>query len=128
MEDRFQNALNVSLLADRWVLTDTTGRTHTVVFEGGVVSRVVLSTFAGDATWELNHRTVTLPRDFKDNWFANTDSVQVQWLNAGNIFGLGHDKDFLLGDPHGTGKMTIQGRPPFFLSPQPSFVTTRGRF
>jgi len=54
------------------------------------------------------------------------EGVQVQWLNAGNIFGLGHDKDFVLGDPHGTGKMTIQGKPPFFLAPQEVFVLTRG--
>jgi Dyp-type peroxidase family len=54
------------------------------------------------------------------------EGVQVQWLNAGNIFGLGHDADFLLGDPLGTGKMTIQGDPPFFLSPQELFVRTRG--
>jgi Dyp-type peroxidase family len=54
------------------------------------------------------------------------EGVQVQWLNAGNIFGLGHDKDFLLGDPRGTGKMTIQGTPPFFLAPQEVFVRTRG--
>ena len=54
------------------------------------------------------------------------EGVQVQWLNAGNIFGLGHDKDFILGDPYGTGKMTIQGDPPFFLSPQEVFVRTRG--
>jgi len=56
------------------------------------------------------------------------EGVQVQWLNAGNIFGLGHDKDFILGDPAGvgTGKMTIQGRPPFFLTPQELFVRTRG--
>ena len=54
------------------------------------------------------------------------EGVQVQWLNAGNIFGLGHDKDFILGDPEGTGKMTIQGSPPFFLTPQEVFVRTRG--
>lgn len=54
------------------------------------------------------------------------EGVQVQWLNAGNIFGLGHDKDFLLGNPYGRGKMTIQGKPPFFLSPQEAFVRTRG--
>lgn len=52
--------------------------------------------------------------------------VQCQWLNDGNAFGLGHDRDWLLGDNDGTGKMTINGDPPFFLSPQPSFVTTRG--
>ena len=46
----------------------------------------------------------------------------MQWLNNGNIFGLGHDKDFLLGDRTGTGKMTIQGDPPFFLSPMEAFV------
>lgn len=54
------------------------------------------------------------------------EGVQVQWLNAGNIFGLGHDKDFVLGGPEGTRKMTIQGRPPFFLRPQEVFVRTRG--
>jgi Dyp-type peroxidase family len=54
------------------------------------------------------------------------EGVQVQWLNAGNIFGLGHDRDFILGDPHATGKMTIQGKPPFFLAPQELFVRTRG--
>jgi len=54
------------------------------------------------------------------------EAVQGGWLNDGNIFGLGHDKDFLLGDPDGTGKMTIEGDPPFFLSPQEVFVKTRG--
>jgi deferrochelatase/peroxidase EfeB len=54
------------------------------------------------------------------------EAVQMQWLADGNIFGLGHDSDFLLGRPSGTGKMTIQGDPPFFLSPQEEFVRTRG--
>ena len=54
------------------------------------------------------------------------EGVQVQWLNAGNIFGLGHDKDYLLGDASGSGKMTIQGDPPYFLVPQETFVRTRG--
>jgi Dyp-type peroxidase family len=54
------------------------------------------------------------------------EAVQIQWLNDGNIFGLGHDTDFLLGDANGEGKMTIQGDPPFFLSPQEVFVKTRG--
>jgi Dyp-type peroxidase family len=53
------------------------------------------------------------------------EGVQIQWINAGNIFHLGRDKDFLLGDGGGTGKMTIEGDPPFFL-PRRSFVTTRG--
>jgi Dyp-type peroxidase family len=54
------------------------------------------------------------------------EAVQMQWLGDGNIFGLGHDSDFLLGGPTGTGKMTIQGEPPFFLAPQEAFVRTRG--
>ena len=54
------------------------------------------------------------------------EGVQVQWLNTGNLFGLGLDTDFILGDPQGQGKMTVQGRPPFFLSPQEVFVKTRG--
>ncbi len=51
------------------------------------------------------------------------ESIQRQWLNDGNIFHLGDDPDYLLG---GASKMTIQGRPPFFLAPQAQFVTTRG--
>ena len=56
------------------------------------------------------------------------EGVQVPWLNDGNIFGVGHDRDFLLGDASGEarGKMTVQGPVPFFLSPQEAFVTTRG--
>jgi Dyp-type peroxidase family len=52
------------------------------------------------------------------------ESIQRQWLNDGNSFHLGGDRDFLLGAP--AGKMTIQGDPPFFLSPQGPFVTMRG--
>jgi Dyp-type peroxidase family len=51
--------------------------------------------------------------------------VQGQWLRDGDIFGLGDDVDFLLGSP-GPGKMTIEGHPPFFLSPQQPLVTTKG--
>ncbi len=54
------------------------------------------------------------------------EGVQGPWLQDGNIFGLGHDKDYLLGDPEGRGKMTIQGKRPFFLAPQENLVTTRG--
>ena len=59
------------------------------------------------------------------------EGVQGPWLSDGNVFGLGHDKDYLLGDasgarPRGGGKMTIQGKRPFFLAPQQNLVTTRG--
>ncbi len=54
------------------------------------------------------------------------EGIQTQWVNDGNAFHLGHDKDFLLGDSSTTSKMTVQGDPPFMLSPQPSLVTTRG--
>jgi Dyp-type peroxidase family len=54
------------------------------------------------------------------------EGIQAQWINDGNVFGLGHDSDFLMGDPNGTGKMTVEGDPPFFLGPQGPFVATRG--
>ncbi len=54
------------------------------------------------------------------------EAVQLQWLSDGNIFHLGHDQDFVLGSPGGTGKMTVQGEPPSLLAPQLPFVTTRG--
>jgi Dyp-type peroxidase family len=53
------------------------------------------------------------------------EGIQVQWLNDGNVFGLGHDSDYLLGSAAG-GSMVVQGRPPYYLTPQEQFVTTRG--
>jgi len=54
------------------------------------------------------------------------ETVQALWCNDGNTFRLGDDKDFLVGDGEGSGKMTIQGNPPRFLTHQPSFVVTKG--
>ena len=54
------------------------------------------------------------------------ETIQRQWCNDGNIFGIGADRDFLLGGPVGEGKMTIQGDPPYFLSGLLPFVQTRG--
>ncbi|MGH2901861.1 MAG: Dyp-type peroxidase, partial [Solirubrobacteraceae bacterium] len=63
---------------------------------------------------------------FQASIFRQFEGVQTPWINDGNSFGLGGDKDFLLGDPAGSGKMTIQGERPFFLSPAGPFVVTRG--
>ena len=51
--------------------------------------------------------------------------IQSLWLNDGDPFGLGSDRDPLdNGVP--SKKMTIQGERPRFLAPLPSFVSTRG--
>ena len=64
---------------------------------------------------------------FQADIWRQFETIQALWIDDGDPFGLGRDKDFLVGEPHGTaGKMTIQGRPPFFLKPQPRFVTLRG--
>ena len=64
---------------------------------------------------------------FNASIWRQFETVQALWIDDGDPFGLGPDKDFLVGEPYGTdGKMTIQGRPPFFLKPQPRFVTMRG--
>ncbi len=52
--------------------------------------------------------------------------VQGHWLNDGDSFGLGADRDFLLGAADPEGKMTVPGRTPRFLSPQEEFVRLRG--
>jgi Dyp-type peroxidase family len=52
--------------------------------------------------------------------------VQTHWLYDGDSFGLGGDRDFLLGAEDPEGKMTLPGHPPRFLSPQQQFVRTRG--
>jgi Dyp-type peroxidase family len=64
---------------------------------------------------------------FQADIWRQFETIQALWVDDGDPFGLGRDKDFLIGEPHGTeGKMTIQGHPPFFLKPQPRFVTMRG--
>jgi Dyp-type peroxidase family len=52
--------------------------------------------------------------------------VQSQWCNDGNAFGLGAQKDYLLGDNDGTGIATIQGDPPHIMRVPQDVVTTRG--
>jgi Dyp-type peroxidase family len=64
---------------------------------------------------------------FNADIWRQFETVQALWIDDGDPFGLGADKDFLAGEPaDGGGKMTIQGRPPYFLRPQPRFVTVRG--
>lgn len=64
---------------------------------------------------------------FNASIWRQFETVQALWIDDGDPFGLGADKDFLVGEPHGSeGKMTIQGHPPFFIKPQPRFVTMRG--
>ena len=64
---------------------------------------------------------------FQADIWRQFETIQALWIDDGDPFGLGTDKDFLVGEPHGTtGKMTIQGTPPFFLAPQPRLVTMRG--
>ena len=64
---------------------------------------------------------------FNTDIWRQFETIQALWIDDGDPFGLGADKDFLIGEPEGeTGKMTIPGNPPFFLQPQPRFVTCRG--
>jgi Dyp-type peroxidase family len=64
---------------------------------------------------------------FQADIWRQFETIQALWIDDGDPFNLGRDKDFLIGEPHGTvGKMTIPGDPPFFLKPQPRFVTLRG--
>ena len=69
---------------------------------------------------------------FNADIWRQFETVQALWIDDGDPFGLGPDKDFLIGEPGGDGeggKMTIQSHPPdppYFLRPQPRFVTTRG--
>jgi Dyp-type peroxidase family len=64
---------------------------------------------------------------FASSLWRQYETIQSLWIDDGSPFGMGADKDFLIGCPGDpAGKMTIQGSPPFFLSPQPQFVTMRG--
>jgi hypothetical protein len=54
--------------------------------------------------------------------------IQKQWLADGNVFGLGADRDPIVGSGNREGSgdlMVIQGSPPLYLN-LPAFVSTRG--
>ena len=65
---------------------------------------------------------------FNVDLWRQFETIQSFWFDDGDVFGLGNDKDVLVGccDDGEKGKMTIPGKPPFFLSPQPRLVTNRG--
>ena len=63
---------------------------------------------------------------FNANTWRQFETIQRLWIDDGDPLGLGPTKDFLAGTPHDKCTMTIPGSPPFFLCPQPQFVTTRG--
>jgi Dyp-type peroxidase family len=52
--------------------------------------------------------------------------IQRNWLNDGDAFGLGTDKDFLVANESSPMLIPRRGAAPMVLLPQPSFVTTRG--
>lgn len=57
--------------------------------------------------------------------------VQREWINYGNDFRQGNDKDPLVGDNNGFGRMIVPGderagRPPLLCTGLPRFVTVRG--
>lgn len=51
--------------------------------------------------------------------------VQRQWLNDGNVFGLGADADVIIGDTQKTGRFLVQGGPPRSVALGPQLTTTR---
>jgi Dyp-type peroxidase family len=54
--------------------------------------------------------------------------MQSQWLNEGNVFGIGDDQDLLTGsqDSEPPRKMLVPGRPPFFIDNLACLVTCAG--
>ena len=52
--------------------------------------------------------------------------VQQQWMQYGNDFRLGNDKDVLIGTNDGSGKMLVPGNPPHICAHLPHFVECRG--
>jgi Dyp-type peroxidase family len=64
---------------------------------------------------------------FNADIWRQFETIQALWIEDGDPFGLGHDRDLVAGSVDGrSGKFTIPGKPPFFISPQPRLVTTRG--
>jgi Dyp-type peroxidase family len=63
--------------------------------------------------------------------FRQFEFVQQQWIEYGNDSRQGNDKDIVLGNHGGSGKVMIQGttdpnNPPFLCGALPNFVELRG--
>jgi hypothetical protein len=70
IEDRFGNALNVTITATRWDLSDNHGRTHKVHFsaDGQRVTRVELAAFNGTiAVYDFGYATADVTRACSHN-------------------------------------------------------------
>ena len=52
--------------------------------------------------------------------------VQSQWLDDGNTFGLGEDKDVLVGNHQPGDKFVVHGSPPALCGPLRRVVRVRG--
>ena len=53
--------------------------------------------------------------------------IQSLWIDDGDSFGVGDDKDPIIGlHSEGGGRMIVQGRPPVVMGKLPTFVTVRG--
>ena len=64
---------------------------------------------------------------FQTNIWRQFETIQAQWVNDGDRFGLGRDSDPLIGEPSaGRSKVTVPGDPPYFVLERPRFVTMRG--
>ncbi|MGB0095981.1 MAG: Dyp-type peroxidase [Solirubrobacteraceae bacterium] len=65
---------------------------------------------------------------FQSSLERQFEFIQKQWLADGNVFGLGADRDPIVGSGNREGSgdlMVIQGSPPLYLN-LPAFVSTRG--
>ncbi len=65
-------------------------------------------------------------RCFQASIARQFETIQSLWVDDGDGLHVGADKDFLIGDGTGSNKMTIQGSPPFVLTPQPVFTVVKG--
>jgi len=64
---------------------------------------------------------------YQANLERQFEVIQSRWVDDGDPFGVGADKDPLIGCPvDDTAKMVIQGRPPIVLGGLPAFTTVRG--
>ena len=55
------------------------------------------------------------------------EMIQSLWIDDGDSFGVGDDKDPIIGlHSDGGGRMIVQGRPPVVMGKLPTFVTVRG--
>ncbi len=99
---------------------------HKIIRRGRPYGPPLPADVTGDDIGDDNQERGLIFRCFQSSIARQFETIQNLWVDDGDGLHVGADKDFLIGDGTGSNKMTIQGAPPFIMTPQPVFTVVKG--